>query len=103
MIMARFRTFACELYPEDDEHIKVLEYIITYFEYAYILHDKDVWEEEKVDNDGVTIHKVGDLKKPHYHVVLPSLFSYNISCGKHTSTEIDCINDFLINVEIHFV
>lgn len=68
--MSRYRTFACELYPDDPEHLKVLEYIKNYFEYAYILHDKDLWDEEKVDDDGVTIHKVGDLKKPHYHVVL---------------------------------
>lgn len=68
--MARFRTFACELYPEDTEHLKILEYIKKYYEYAYILHDKDVWDEDKVDDDGVTIHKVGDLKKPHYHVIL---------------------------------
>ena len=68
--MSRYRTFACELYPDDLEHLKVLEYIKKYFEYAYILHDKDIWDEEKVDDDGVTIHKVGDLKKPHYHVVL---------------------------------
>lgn len=68
--MARFRTFACELYPEDAEHLKILEYIKKYYEYAYILHNKDVWEEDRVDDDGITIHKVGDLKKPHYHVVL---------------------------------
>ena len=62
--MARFRTFACELYPEDDSHMKILEYIITYFDYAYILHDKDCWEEESEE------HHIGDLKKPHYHVIL---------------------------------
>lgn len=68
--MSRYRTFACELYPEDDEHMKILEYIIKYYEYAYILHDKDIWDEEKVDDDGVTIHNVGDIKKPHYHVII---------------------------------
>lgn len=68
--MAKFRTFACELYPEDSEHLKILEYIKKYYEYAYILHDKDKWDEEKVDDDGVTIHKVGDIKKPHYHVII---------------------------------
>lgn len=68
--MAKFRTFACELYPEDEEHMKILDYIKQYFEYAYILHDKDIWEEDKVDDDGVTLHKVGDKKKEHYHVIL---------------------------------
>lgn len=68
--MARFRTFACELYPEDPSHVEILEYIKKYYEYAYILHDKDIWDKEVVDDDGVTIHKVGDIKKPHYHVIL---------------------------------
>lgn len=68
--MSKFRTFACELYPEDSEHLKILEYIKKYYEYAYILHDKDIWEEEVVDDDGITIHKAGDTKKLHYHVIL---------------------------------
>lgn len=68
--MAKFRTFACELYPEDDEHMKILDYIKQHFEYAYILHDRDIWEEEKVDEDGVTIHNPGEKKKQHYHVIL---------------------------------
>lgn len=62
--MAKFRTFACELYPEDSEHLKILEYIKKYYEYAYILHDEDVWEDDTEE------HKAGDKKKPHYHVVL---------------------------------
>lgn len=68
--MAKYRTFACELYPEDKEHLKILDYIKKYFEYAYILHDKDKWEEDSVDDDGIIIHKAGDIKKPHYHVIL---------------------------------
>lgn len=68
--MAKYRSFACELYPEDDIHMKILDYIISYFDYAYILHDKDIWDHEVVDNDNITIHKVGDLKKPHYHVII---------------------------------
>lgn len=68
--MAKFRTFACELYPEDETHLKILDEIKAYYEYAYILHDKDIWEEEVVDDDGITIHNPGDKKKPHYHVIL---------------------------------
>lgn len=62
--MPKHRTFCCELYPEDPEHLEVLEYIKKYFEYAYILHDKDVFDDE------TETHKVGDIKKPHYHVIL---------------------------------
>jgi len=62
--MSRSRTFALELYPEDDTHVEKLQYIMNYFEYAYILHDKDKWEDETEE------HKVGDLKKPHWHVII---------------------------------
>lgn len=68
--MAKFRTFTCVLYPEDDEHMKILEYITTYYEYAYITHDNDVWDVETVDDDGITIHSVGEPKKTHIHVVI---------------------------------
>jgi hypothetical protein len=44
------------LYPEDSTHVEALEKIKAY-EYALILHDKD-------------LDKDGNVKKPHYHVVL---------------------------------
>lgn len=46
------------LYDEDNSHKNALDYIIkTYSDYAYILHDRDYTE-------------TGEIKKPHYHVVL---------------------------------
>lgn len=62
--MKRSRTFACELYPEDDSHMITLDYIKNNFEYAYILHDKDIFEEDTEE------HKKGEKKKPHFHVLL---------------------------------
>lgn len=62
--MKKSRTFACVLYPEDEEQMKILEYIKINFEYAYILHNEDVWEEDTEE------HKVGELKKEHYHVLV---------------------------------
>ncbi len=62
--MKRSRTFALELYPEDNQHIAILEYIKNNFEYAYILHDKDTYEEDTEE------HKKGEKKKPHYHIIL---------------------------------
>lgn len=38
--------------------------------YAYILHDKDLWEEDNVDSNGVIINEKGTLKKEHFHVYL---------------------------------
>lgn len=53
----RNRNFRLELYPDDATHVKALEKIKNEYDYAAILHDKDVKED-------------GELKKPHYHVVL---------------------------------
>lgn len=66
----RSRTFALELYPEDDVHCVILDYIMAYFDYAYILHDKDSFDSDIFDENGNLLHKSGDLKKPHWHVII---------------------------------
>lgn len=53
----RNRTHLLELYPDNESHVKALEKIKQSYDYAYILHDKDVKED-------------GTLKKPHWHIVL---------------------------------
>lgn len=68
---SRSRTFALELYPEDNSHCEILDYIISYFEYAYILHDKDKHLEDVIDEETKEIkYKTGELKKPHWHVII---------------------------------
>lgn len=53
------RNFFILLYPDNEEHVKVLENIkLLYESYAFILHDKDTYD----DTD--------DIKKEHWHVVL---------------------------------
>lgn len=68
--MKRSRTFTLELYPEDNSHMIILDYIKNNFEYAYILHDKDIHENDVVNEKGEVIHKKGEIKKAHYHVLL---------------------------------
>lgn len=54
----RSRCFNLVLYNDNENHLKALEKIKKEQEYyAYILHDKD-------------IDKDGNLKKPHYHVIV---------------------------------
>lgn len=53
----RCRNFNLVLYPEDETHQKAVEIIRQNYDYALILHDKDV------DKDGV-------IKKEHWHIVL---------------------------------
>lgn len=58
----RSRLYVAVLYPEDETHVACIEKLNTNgYNFAAILHDKDVYE----DGD----HK-GELKKPHWHIVL---------------------------------
>lgn len=69
--MSRARNLALELYPEDETHVKKLEFIKKHYTYAYILHDKDLWEEDIQDEmTKIIIHHKGELKKPHWHIML---------------------------------
>ena len=56
------------LYPEDTSHMLALEKIKLSYDYALILHNKDVFtpEDELLNPE----HKSGTLKKEHYHCVL---------------------------------
>lgn len=68
----RYNYFAFILYPDCPEHIKILEYVRGYLsdimDVAWILHDRDRWGED-VTEGGQLLHKQGEVKKPHYHVV----------------------------------
>lgn len=62
----RCRNWVMLLYPEDETHksaILTLEH--GGFKYAAILHDKDTYVEGESEE-----HEAGELKKPHWHVVL---------------------------------
>ena len=57
----RSKTFCLLLYPlEDETHKKAIEYIENNYDYALIVHDKDIDEE-------------GKIKKAHTHIVLKPL------------------------------
>lgn len=69
--MSRARNLSLELYPEDETHVKKLQFIMNHYTYAYILHDKDIWEEDiKDEMTKIIIHQKGELKKPHWHIML---------------------------------
>ena len=58
----RDRKFCAVLYPDDDSHREAIEKLKSGgYNFAAILHDKDVYE------DG---EHAGELKKPHWHIVL---------------------------------
>lgn len=53
----RSRVHMLLLYPENEQHQKAVEKVQQSYDYAMILHNRDVTEE-------------GELKKEHYHIVL---------------------------------
>ena len=58
----RDRKFVAVLYPEDNSHVECMEKLKSGgYNFAAILHDKDVYED---------VEKAGELKKPHWHIVL---------------------------------
>lgn len=64
----RSRNFCLMLYEEDETHRNALKKICVDYDYAGVYHDRDVWtaEDEKTNLE----HVAGELKKPHYHIVL---------------------------------
>lgn len=59
------RKFVAVLYPEDPSHAAAIQKLSSGgYDYAAILHDSDVYESDGED------HKKGDLKKPHWHIVI---------------------------------
>lgn len=67
------RNFFLLLYPDNEEHMRALEYVKRlYSDYAYILHNKDEYlepqEVECLEIDELLDNHV--LKKEHYHVVI---------------------------------
>lgn len=59
------RKYVAVLYPEDATHLAAMEKLKSGgYDFAAILHDSDVYETDGTD------HQQGDLKKPHWHVVI---------------------------------
>ncbi len=66
----RFCNFAVILYPEDEVHQHILSFLLRFDRIHHavcILHDMDTWSDGDELPEGV---KVGDRKKPHYHLLL---------------------------------
>lgn len=67
----RSRNFTIVMYPEDKTHVEALETIKKQFSYAYILHNKDKYEKDVLnENTGEIEHRKGETKKEHWHVLI---------------------------------
>lgn len=66
----RFYNFVVVIYEDDDNFTKQRFNLLQEKEIIFIRHDKDVYENDVLDDNKEVIHAAGDLKKPHYHYVL---------------------------------
>lgn len=70
----QYNWFAFILYPEDERHACILEYIkqntMLYDKWVAVLHDRDLPEDDVqvILAEGLTTGK--EFKKPHYHVLV---------------------------------
>lgn len=58
------KNIAVLLYKDNDGHAQAFAKILSRWDYTYILHDKDSFE------DDTEFHDVDQLKKEHYHVLI---------------------------------
>ena len=66
----RCRNFLLLLYPEDSTHAEAISKLESGgYQYAAILHDKDVWTADDPEFNPDK-HVAGEVKKEHVHVVL---------------------------------
>ena len=66
----RARDFFIELYPDNESHIAVLEKLQKSYNYVGIVHNRDVYEKERKDENGNIKNAIGDLKKEHMHIIV---------------------------------
>lgn len=64
----RSRVHLILLYPDNPDHLEVLDKITKSYDFAGIVHNRDMWTED--DEKLNPSHKAGDLKKEHIHIVL---------------------------------
>lgn len=66
----RGRNFAVVLYPQEDaKHAFLFDWLCRMCTIIWIEHDMDRYTSDVIDN-GVVIHKQGELKKTHVHVLI---------------------------------
>lgn len=89
---ARFRNFLCEFYPDDDKHMNILAMLNRYpqmFKVVYILHNKDVWDDDSIKkykdkHNGDCPYNKGESKKAHIHCLVVNRSPISVSSMSRT-------------------
>lgn len=68
---SKSRLLCLLLYPEDNPaHKEALTTLFKYYNCLAICHNQDVYLYDEFDDEGNLKHSAGELKKPHYHIML---------------------------------
>ena len=62
----RGRLYCLVLYPDNEEHLRVINLLKSKYNILGILHDRDIYEEDNEDTGA----KKGDIKKAHHHIMV---------------------------------
>lgn len=68
---SKSRLFCLLLYPEENNaHQEALNCLFKYYNVLAICHNQDVYLYDEFDENGNLKHSSGELKKPHYHIMI---------------------------------
>lgn len=84
---SRVRPYTIIFYGTEMELKKILR---TNYEriahYAYILHDKDKYLEDLKDESGNYVHRVGEIEKEHFHIIVDFYNGHTFNAVKRMFT-----------------
>lgn len=84
---ARPRWFCLIFYGSEEELKSLLEkYSVRISHYAYILHDKDIYADDLLRDDGTYVHKKGEIEIPHFHLLVSFYNGHTLSAVKKLFT-----------------
>ena len=97
----RFRPFTLVFYGTQEELMTIIRtYRQRIAHYAYITHDKDIYEDDLYNDDKTElVHKKGDIAKPHIHILLDFFNGHTLTAVKRLFTtendkpRVDVIHD----------
>ncbi len=88
----RFRPFAIIFYGSQQELMRIIRtYRAAIANYAFITHDKDVYEEDLIDEKtNEYVHRKGEIEKVHIHILVDFFNAHTITAVKRMfTTELD--------------
>lgn len=73
--------FTLTLYPDNPYHCTFVDTILDDLGLVWygMLHDKDLYREVVLDENGQVLHKLGEPKKPHWHIIVHTPYAMSLN------------------------